>query len=376
VSVVRRQARLRWLAVACGVALLCGLPSIIAAWPVPDSSVSAATLRDRILDSSGVTYSGYAESSVNLGLPTNLPYLGQVSSLLDGVTDQYTWYLSADQWRSDVITTEDENDTYQTSQGTYLWDYDRNFLVHVVGTQPFRLPRAADLLPPALAYRLLSYASSADQISRLPSERMAGVDAAGLRLVPKDPSTTVGAVEVWANPATGLPIEVMVTGRGATQPVLVTRFLELNQSRPSPSTVTPSASAGVGFTTAELPSVRRVLDSQGPALPGQLAGQGRIANPGGLTDIAAYGTGFSRFAVVTLPHSTGDAAVDGTISNGGGIKVAGALFAALIQTPLVNVVIVQPPGNGPIYLLTGTVVPSVLEQAATALLTDLQGQTP
>jgi hypothetical protein len=376
VSVVRRQARIRWLAVACGLALLCGLPSVIAAWPVPDSSVSAAALRSRILASAGVAYSGYAESSVSLGLPTNLPYLGQVSTLLDGITDQYTWYLSADQWRSDVITTDDENDTYQTSQGTYLWDFERNFMVHVVGTQPFRLPRAADLLPPALAYRLLSYASSADQISRVPSQRMAGVDAAGLRLVPKDPSTTVGAIEVWANPVTGLPIEVMVTGRGATQPVLVTRFLELNQSRPAPSTVTPNPAAGVGFTTAELPSVRRVLDSQGPPLPGQLAGQGRIANPGGLSDIAAYGAGFSRFAVVTLPHSTGDAAVDGTISSGGGIKLPGALFAAAIQTPLVNVVIAQPPGSGPIYLLAGTVIPSVLVHAATALLTDLQGQTP
>ena len=84
-SVVRRQARLRWLAVACGIVLLCGFPSVIAAWPVPDSSLSVATLRARILASGGLAYSGYSESSVSLGLPTNLPYLGQVSSLLDEI---------------------------------------------------------------------------------------------------------------------------------------------------------------------------------------------------------------------------------------------------------------------------------------------------
>src|SRR5580704_11591061 len=82
VSVVRRQAQWRWVAVVCGVALLCGLPAIVSALPVPASVLSASALRARILASGGVPYQGYAESSVDLGLP-ELPGLGDVTGLLD-----------------------------------------------------------------------------------------------------------------------------------------------------------------------------------------------------------------------------------------------------------------------------------------------------
>lgn len=338
--------------------------------------MSSGTLRARILASGAVAYSGYAESSVSFNLPS-LPDLSDLTTLLDGITDQYTWYLSANQWRSDVITTSGEDDTYQTSQGTYQWDYSRNLMVQVLGAQPFRLPRASDLLPPSLARRLLGYASSADHISRLPSRRMAGVDAAGLRLVPAGGATTVGAIEIWANPTTGLPIEVTVTGRGATQPILVTRFLELNQSPPSSSTLTPNPGPGVGFTTTELPDVSRFLNGFGPSLPSTLAGQSRIANPGGLADVAAYGTGFARFAVITLPHSTGDHLVDSSDSVGAGeVSLPGHPFTAVITTPLVNTVVAQPLDHGPVYMFTGTVQTSVLINAARALLTDLQEQAP
>ena len=57
---------------ASGTALLCALPAVIAALPVPSSAISAPALRDRILASAGVPYQGYAESTVNLGLPNSL----------------------------------------------------------------------------------------------------------------------------------------------------------------------------------------------------------------------------------------------------------------------------------------------------------------
>ena len=40
------------------------------------------------------------------------------------------------------------------AQGTFLWNYGLNLLTHVVGSQPVRLPMAADLLPPALGRNL------------------------------------------------------------------------------------------------------------------------------------------------------------------------------------------------------------------------------
>ena len=49
-------------------------------------------------------YQGYAESSADFGLPT-LPDLGNVSTLLDGTTDQYVWYRSAGYWTGRTLDT-------------------------------------------------------------------------------------------------------------------------------------------------------------------------------------------------------------------------------------------------------------------------------
>ena len=352
---------------ACGVALLCALPTVVAAWPVPDSPLSAAALRARILASVNVPYQGYDESSVDLGLPS-LPDLGDVSTLLDGITDQEVWYRSPGQWRADVVTTAGETDTYQTGTGTYIWDYSGNVLTQIIGAQPVRLPRAADLLPPALALRLLGFASRADRISRLPSQRVAGVAAAGLRLVPADPQTTVGAVDIWADPANGLPVEVTVTQKGARGPALVTRLLDLSLSRPSLATVTPDPAPGVGVTTTALPDITRILNRFAPPLPAQIAGMDRTASPAGLPDIAAYGTGFSRIAVLPLPNGVGQQALNAADSAGaGGISLTGGT-GALIQTPLLTVLLAQSQAGGPVYLLAGAVTPALLVHAGSSLL--------
>jgi hypothetical protein len=358
--------------VASGVALLCGLPAIAAAWPVPNSPLSAGALRARIVASADVPYQGYVESSVDLDLPS-LPDLGEVSSLLDGVTDQYAWYRSPGQWRADVLSGTGEDDTYQTSQGTFQFDYAQNLLTLITGTQPVRLPRAADLLPPALALRLLSFASSAAHISRLSSERVAGVDAAGLRLVPDDPDTTIGAVDIWADPGSGLPLQVEVITRGETQPILVARFLDLSESRPSLADVTPDPAPGVGMTTTALPDVSGIVNRFGPPLPAQIAGRSQVPVPGGLADVAAYGSGFSRFAVLPLPNRVGQSALNAAEAAGaGGINLSGGT-GALIETPLLTVLLAQSSFGGPVYLLTGAVTPTLLVQAGSDLLNEQAG---
>jgi hypothetical protein len=358
--------------VACGVLLLCALPAVIDAWPVPASSLSAAALRARILRSADVPYQGYTESNVGLDLPS-LPDLGDVSSLLDGITNQYAWYRSPAHWRADIITATSEADTYQTSQGTYQWYYSGNLLTHIVGAQPVRLPQAADLLPPALALRLLGFASSAARISRLPSQRVAGMDAAGLRLVPDDPDTTVSAVDIWADPASGLPVEVDIIGQGSSKPILVTRFLELSESRPSLAVVTPDPAPGVSVTTTRLPDISGVLNRFGPSLPGQIAGMNRVPAPSGLQDVAAYGSGFSRFAVLPLPNRVGQSALNAAEDAGaGGISLSGGT-GALIETPLLTVLLVQSQDGGPVFLLTGAVTPTLLVRAGSDLLTEQDG---
>jgi hypothetical protein len=363
--VVTRQAYRRWTIVVAGTALLCGLPALIAAWPVPAAAVSSGQLRARILSSAGVPYQGYAESNVDLGLPS-LPDLGNVTSLLDGTTDQYAWYRSADQWRADVLTSAGETDTYQSSEfGTYQWNYSSNLLTQILGSEPVRLPRAADLLPPALAQRLLSYAGSATRVSALPARRIAGVDAAGLRLTPAGSTSTISAVDVWADSHTGLAVEVEIFGRDTPAPVLVSQFLSVSFAPPAAATVTPNLSEAVNFATSSLPDVTRILNGYGPGLPSSLGGAARVAGVPGLPDVAAYGSGLARFAVVPLPYSTGQSLIQAASSAGVTVRL-GSGTAVIIQTPLVTVLVSQQ-YSGPVYLLAGTVTPDVLERAAQQL---------
>jgi hypothetical protein len=380
--------------VASGTALLCALPAVIAALPVPASSISAPALRARILASARVPYQGYAESTVNLGLP-QLPDLHNVSTLLDGTTDQYVWYLSPAYWRADNVTGTGESDTYADGGVTYLWNYGTNLLTQVTGAQPVRLPRAPDLLPPARAQRLLNTAGRADRISRLPARRIAGMDAAGLRLVPAGTDTTIGAVDIWADPASGLPVEVQISGRGTGhqpgQPVLISTFLELRQTRPDLATVTPHPAPNVGLTTTRLPNVDGVLNGDGDGdqdadpFPPQLGGLRQIAIPDSPPGVAAYGTGFSRFVLLPLPRSVGTSALNAAIQAGAaGLTLPGAGAgtgtgggqaatppAVLIRTPLLSVLMVRAGFHHAVFLFTGAVSPAVLERSASALVTDL-----
>ena len=393
-----RGAWRRWSIVAGGTALLCALPAVIAALPVPASSISAQALRARILASARVPYQGYAESTVNLGLP-ELPDLHNVSLLLDGTTDQYVWYHSPAYWRADDVTGTGESDTYADGGVTYLWNYGTNLLTQVTGAEPVRLPRAPDLLPPDLARRLLDTAGRGDRISRLPGRRIAGVDAAGLRLVPAGAQTTIGAVEIWADPASGLPVAVQISGRGtghqSGQPVLISTFLELSRAQPDLTAVIPHPAPNVGLTTTRLPDVDGVLngdgdgDSDGTPFPPQLGGLRHAALRGSPPGVALYGTGFSRFVLLPLPRDVGTDALNAAIQAGadsvtlpatgegatGGGATGGTAGAApasvLIRTPLLSVLMVRAGFHHAVFLFTGAVTPAVLENSASALVTDL-----
>ena len=110
---------------------------IRAALPVPGSGVSAVALRARILASARLPYQGYAESTVDLGLPV-LPGLQSVTRLFDSTTSQYVWYLSPAHWRADGLTAAGENDVYQVCRVTYQWNYSHNLLTRIPGPPPAR----------------------------------------------------------------------------------------------------------------------------------------------------------------------------------------------------------------------------------------------
>lgn len=369
VSVVRAAKYRRWAVVGAGIAALCALPGALGALPVHAADVSATTLKARILASADHPYQGYAENDGGLDLP-QLPQLGAVGSLLSGSTMIRTWYAGPAQWRTDVVTATGEQDMYQTAEGTTSWDFETGQITEVVGDPQVRLPRPDDFVPPALALRVLDTAAPTDPVALLAPRRIAGIDADGIELTPKTPDTTIGRVDIWADPATGVPLEVSVYARGASSPVIATRFLDVELTAPAASTVAFHPAPGLAISSVATSDVESLLDNRAVfPLPATLGGQAQTATLNSFgAGVAGYGTGFSTFAVLALGDRVGDSAFSAAQSAAAPVKFTDGT-GELIQTPLLTVLLARSDRFDRIYLLAGFVGPDPLVKAAGDLLT-------
>ena len=196
-----------------GVAVLCCLPVLASALPASVPKLTPNELKERILGSQRLSFSGYAESDASFGLPP-LAAFSTVTPLLDGVTRMRVWQAAPDRWRVDTLSDTGEDDTYQVGGSTFDWDSGEQLLTEISGPQVIRLPRAADVMPQALAVRLITEAGPGAAFSLLPPRRVAGQSAAGLAIRLAGSQSTIAQADIWAAPASGLPLLVQVFGRG------------------------------------------------------------------------------------------------------------------------------------------------------------------
>jgi hypothetical protein len=365
---VRFRVARRWALVAAGVALLCGLPLIASALPVSVPRLTASQLRARILASADESYAGYAESNATFGLPPVSGLTG-LTSLLNGATKMRVWQATPTRWRVDVLSDAGERDTYQLSGcRSYIWDSGDQLMTEVRGRQTYRLPRPADLLPPALALRLLSEAGRQASYRVIAPVRVAGQRAAGLRVTPTDPASTVGRVDIWADPSSGLPLLVEIFGRGLGRPALESQFFQVSPWHPDQRVLTPVRASGTGFTVTGPGNLAGALSNLGlAALPAELAGRIRQPVRTGFEEIGVYGGGLSTFVVLGVRGSDGTGLIPDAISAGGTpLSISGGR-GVVISAPLINAVIFRPAGFFLTFLLAGTVSADLLEQAATDL---------
>ncbi|TCO48801.1 hypothetical protein EV192_11522 [Actinocrispum wychmicini] len=352
----------RWFVVAGLTAAAAAVPVVSSVWPARDTRTDAAKLRERMLRSADVAHQGYAESVGRLAVP-ELPKLASVTALLSGTTQMRTWYAARDRYRFAVLNTAGERDVFHEVDAEYLWDSGQNTFTEAADLM-VRLPRAGDLLPPDLARRILAGAPG-DAVSAIASKRVAGVSAAGLRLAPADPDTTVGYVDMWADPDSGLPLQVELTAKGASSPVIMGRFLEIDLGPPPESALSYEVGPDVGFNTAELPDVTSVLASGGLVRPpGRLAGRARRSDAlAGLPGVGLYGAGLSSFVMLQLPRDLANSAVDAAVK-------AGAQQTedfVRLEIPPLSLAVQRVPRNRRTYLLAGLVSATVLQQAGTEL---------
>lgn len=347
------------------VAALVALPFVIAALPVAPTEADAASVLERVQRSTNRPYEGYAETTGTVGLPVS-DGLDNISSLLGGRTQQRVWWRSANDWRADTLTPTGEEDDYSATTGRVVWDYEDNRAVVTEADPPgaIRLPRAADTLPPLLAARLLSEATPA-RVSALPSTRVAGRAADGLRLRPGDPLSSIDRVDVWADRDSGIPVRVEVYGRGAQRAALSATFLDFNAGEPSASTTDFTAPPGARVRYGQrFDLVRQIGRFPDVGLPNVLLGYSRSASPDGLEGIGRYGRGVTQFAVGALPVDPASSLRDQLLRARGAKKLPEGI--ALSVGP-VGLLLTDPAVTGESWLLTGTLTPAALTQAAAEL---------
>lgn len=342
------------------------VPLLLRELPVGGTHPDAGQVLARIQAVRDAPYAGYAESTGSLTFPVSDQF-EPVTSLFGGRTQLRVWWRSADDWRVDTLDPAGERSLHVSASGVWLWDFEDS---RATRTQPepagaVRLPRADDGLPTTLAARLLSEASSG-QASALPSRRVAGRPADGIRVRPGDERSSVDRIDVWADRESGIAVAVDVYGRGSDRPALSTTFLDFSPTTPGAdeTAFTPPPSSRVRFGTRFdlVGAISRFTQAEPPA---RLLGYARQEPLPGTGGVGIYGRGVTQLAVAPMPRRQAS-------SLGNQLRVAvGARQlpqGLTVSVGPVGLLLTEPDRLGRQWLLTGTLTPDGLEAAATELL--------
>ena len=352
----------RWLVVLVTAAALIAIPVAVSTRPAADPGVGATELVQRIQASDGIGWSGRVETSGNLSLPDSDSFVG-LAQLLGEDNDLRVWWRSASDWRIDRIRSTGETDLIRRGPSMIRWVFESETAT-ISPVSKIRLPDASDLLPPTLARQMLQGARS-EELSVLPARRVAGIEAAGVRLRPAESTTSIAQVDIWADPETGLPLRVELYGVGDRRPVLSSTLRVIDQTPPPASATLFRPALGIRIDYEESVDVAAAANALSAYdLPDTLAGLRTRGgeNPGA---VGVYGRGPTTLLVLPLRG-----------------QVAGPLRARLRdsgnaqETTVGTLAPVGPVGllltprrtRQGALLLTGTVTGETLQRAASELL--------
>jgi hypothetical protein len=289
---------MRWLTVIASTAALALVPGVMGLIPARVPTIDTAELLKRVVDSGHVSYSGLAVSHAGLKLP-DVRGAGRLAALFGETTHMRVWYRDPFRWRVDEIHALGERDVYKDASGTWFWDSGNRQATRTLGTETVRFARPADLLPSELGRRLAS-AAHPDELSHLAPRRVAGVDAAGVRITPHDDDSTLAHADLWVDPQSGLVVRAEVSARNMNEPIISTSYLDLEQHVPDLELMRFEAPTGAEVNFSEAPDFARAVDRYSPyILPDLLAGESRRSEEA--RGAATYGEGYSLIAALSLP---------------------------------------------------------------------------
>ena len=352
----------RWLVVLLAATALVVTPLAVQARRAQPVDLAADVLAARVSASAGVGWSGRVQSEGTLQLPADESFatLGQ---LLGESVDLRAWWRGPADWRVDRIRGTGETDLFRQGRGQVRWVFESERATFSPVSK-IRLPDASDVLPPVLGRSLLQGARP-DELAPLPSRRIAGVDAAGLRLTPQDPAATVAHVDVWAEPASGLPLRVDLYGSTNARPVLSTAVTDLTLGTPDRARTRFGVADGVTLAYEESVDVAAAANALATFdLPTRLAGlpvRGG-ADPGA---VGVYGRGPTTMIVLPLRGSVARP-LRARLQDSG--TATSTVEGTLAPTGPVTVLVTPRRAPGASFLLAGTVSPETARQAARELL--------
>jgi hypothetical protein len=355
--VQRLRRSWRWFAVLAAVVCVVAIPAVIGALPARARDVPPAALAAAVLEATH-PYSGYAEASGRLGLP-ELGDLDAPAGLLSNQTKIRVWWLEPTAWRVDQLSDTGETDVYADATGTWTWDSEARRVRRIDGAAPIRLPTAADVLPPALAQRLLGAAEPAE-LQPLGAARVAGRSVPGVRIVPTSPASTIGRADIWADPDTGVALRVSVFPRSSGTAGFETQFLDVSMASPSRDRVSFHRPPNVRTGRPPTDSVRQVASASPLTLPDEIAGLTR--GPGQTGAVGTYGSGFDVVGVLTVPGFALSQAIPSTIPL---VDRPWGGQARIVSTSLVNAMAFDT--GGVAYVLAGPVTLDELDRVAATL---------
>ncbi len=347
--------------------LVVAVPLVPKALPVPESDIGAVRLAAQIRDAGALGWSGEVRALGALRVPLTGSTFGGISRILGERTDLRVWWRDGENWRIDRLRSTGESDVVRNGGLMVRWRYEQN-QVNFTPYSSIRLPDDVDVVPASLATRLLAGARPSE-LSRLPSERVAGRVAVGLRLMPSDERSTISRVDVWADRESGLPLRVEAyaepAGKVAT---LATELTSLQLGEPSAEKTDFRLASSLDFSRGVALDEAAGANAFAPFVPPPtLAGLPRRGEPTDFGAVGVYGRGPTAVLAVPLRRDTA-AALRRQIARSDSSRRSGSSVA--MEVGPISVLLVN--GYRAHFLLSGTVTPQTLRLAASDLVRDVR----
>ncbi len=349
------------------IAVVAAIPYLSHARPVPQTDLSPEAIVEAIMVSESTAHVGVVNSTGSILVPEADTFTS-IATLFGEPNRIRVFWEDGEHWRLDRIRSTGETDLFRTPLGTTRWVYESG-RVRAALAAPVRLPDTSDVLPDTVARRSL-HGAQPDELSALPSARIAGRDAVGLRLIPSTPQSSVDRVDIWADADSGIPLRVRVYA-GADEPTLSTAYQRLDLDAPSADTLDFTSPPSAQVTYEELPDLASESNVFAPYLaPEMLADlslrEDRPDLPTGAVGI--YGRGPTVMLFLPLRGRAAEPLREELATTRG--FEPNATGAAVDLGPI-SVLVTPERFRGSGFLLVGTVTPEALEQAGRELA-DLQ----